>query len=343
MSAPAERLGGRVAIVTGAAHGIGRAICVQLAQTGALVAACDIESADLEQTRQAVAGSAGRECRTGVVDVTQPRQVEAFVQALARDAGGVDILVNNAGGVGGQTMRPVEEVSDEDWRRIFAINLDGAFHFTRAVAPLMKARRRGSIVNISSGAGRAWSLTGIQAYASAKAGLIGFTRQTAQELGPWGVRVNCVAPGFVRSNPASERAPSSSSPPTRPPTSPARPSAWTGEGGCWGERLAHSLSRSRICCDRPCHTPALASSRRGSSHAKQRPEGGSDGAPRISLQWRPTRPGQPAELPLPLRPRRGRRLGGPPHARHRARRLGPVPCLQRHRPPRGEAGLAVAG
>src|SRR5688572_11671143 len=151
-----ERLARRVAIVTGAAHGIGRAICVELAQAGALVAACDIESADLEQTRQAVAGPAGRECRTGVVDVTQPRQVEAFVQALARDAGGVDILVNNAGGVGGQTMRPVEEVSDEDWRRIFAINLDGAFHFTRAVAPLMKARRRGSIVNISSGAGRAW-------------------------------------------------------------------------------------------------------------------------------------------------------------------------------------------
>ena len=78
-------------------------------------------------------------------------------------------------------------------------------HFTRAVAPSMKAGRRGSIVNISSGAGRSHSLTGIQAYASAKAGLIGFTRQTARELGPHGIRVNCVAPGFVRSNPATER------------------------------------------------------------------------------------------------------------------------------------------
>jgi 3-oxoacyl-[acyl-carrier protein] reductase len=178
---------------------------VELAHAGAAVAACDILVDDLEQTQKAVASLSSRPCRIAVVDVTEPRQVEAFVQRLARDDGGVDILVNNAGGVAGQTMRPVEEVSDEDWRRIFAINLDGAFHFTRAVSPLMKARRRGSIVNISSGAGRAWSLTGIQAYASAKAGLIGFTRQTAQELGPWGVRVNCVAPGFVRSNPASER------------------------------------------------------------------------------------------------------------------------------------------
>jgi len=96
-------------------------------------------------------------------------------------------------------------VSDADWHRIFAINLDAAFHFTRAVAPSMKRRGWGSIVNISSGAGRSFSLTGIQAYASAKAGLIGLTRQTARELGEFGIRVNSVAPGFVRSNPATER------------------------------------------------------------------------------------------------------------------------------------------
>ncbi|MGH7320134.1 MAG: SDR family NAD(P)-dependent oxidoreductase [Candidatus Rokuibacteriota bacterium] len=198
-------LAGAVAIVTGAARGIGRAICLELARAGAAVWACDILEAELEEARRAVADSAGRPCRTGVVDVRDPGQVMVFVKQVIAADGRVDVLVNTAGGVADQTMRPIEEVPDEDWRRIFAINLDGAFHFTRAAAPPMKARRRGSIVNISSGAGRSYSLTGIQAYASAKAGLIGLTRQTARELGPYGIRVNCVAPGFLRSNPASER------------------------------------------------------------------------------------------------------------------------------------------
>ena len=113
---------------------------------------------------------------------TRPRS-RAFVARVDAETGRIDVLVNTAGGVAGQVMRPVEEVSDADWRVIFAINLDGAFHFTRAVAPAMKRAGRGAIVNISSGAGRSYSLTGIQAYASAKAGLIGFTRQTARELG----------------------------------------------------------------------------------------------------------------------------------------------------------------
>jgi 3-oxoacyl-[acyl-carrier protein] reductase len=199
------RLDGSVAIVTGAAHGIGRGICVELAREGSAVWGCDLLGPELAQTAEAVAQATGRPCRTAVVDVTEPAQVEAFVRDVAGAGGRVDVLVNTAGGVAGQTMRPIEEVPDADWRRIFAINLDGAFHFTRAVAPAMKARRRGSIVNISSGAGRSHSLTGIQAYASAKAGLIGFTRQTARELGPHGIRVNSVAPGFVLSNPASER------------------------------------------------------------------------------------------------------------------------------------------
>jgi 3-oxoacyl-[acyl-carrier protein] reductase len=152
-----------------------------------------------------VAERAEGPCRAAVVDVTDPARVTAFAGEVAATEGRVDVLVNNAGGVAGQTARPIEEVPDADWHRIFAVNLDGAFHLTRAVAPLMKAGRRGSIVNISSGAGRSYSLTGIQAYASAKAGLIGFTRQTARELGRFDIRVNCVAPGFVRSNPASER------------------------------------------------------------------------------------------------------------------------------------------
>jgi len=198
------RLSGRVAIVTGAAHGIGRAICVELAREGAAVWACDVRAAELEGTRAAIDAVRAGAGQTGVVDVRDAAAANAFVSRAAAAADHIDVLVNTAGGVAGQVMRPIEEVSDEDWRVIFAINLDGAFHFTRAVAPLMKRRGGGAIVNISSGAGRSYSLTGIQAYASAKAGLIGFTRQTARELGQHGIRVNSIAPGFVRSNPASE-------------------------------------------------------------------------------------------------------------------------------------------
>ena len=197
-------LGERVAIVTGAAHGIGRAICVELAREGARVWAVDVRGAELNATRSAVDAVAAGACRETVLDVRDAQAVSALVARVIETAGRIDILVNTAGGVAGQTMRPIDEVSDADWREIFAINLDGAFHFTRAVAPAMKRRRGGAIVNISSGAGRSYSLTGIQAYASAKAGLIGFTRQTARELGTFGIRVNSVAPGFLRSNPASE-------------------------------------------------------------------------------------------------------------------------------------------
>jgi 3-oxoacyl-[acyl-carrier protein] reductase len=197
-------LRGRVAIVTGAAHGIGRAIAAELAREGAQVWACDVRAAELEVTRALVESVAPGSCRSAVVDVRDPETVEGFVASALTAGGRLDILVNTAGGVAGQTMRPVEEVSDADWREILAINLDGAFHLTRAVVPAMKRQDGGAIVNISSGAGRSYSLTGIQAYASAKAGLIGFTRQTARELGPFGIRVNSIAPGFVRSNPASE-------------------------------------------------------------------------------------------------------------------------------------------
>jgi 3-oxoacyl-[acyl-carrier protein] reductase len=146
-----------------------------------------------------------------VVDVTEREAVAALVsdaEAADRRAGGegrVAVLVNNAGGVAGQVGRPLEEVSAEAWRVIFAVNVDAAFTFAQMVAPAMKRARSGRIINISSGAGLGVSLTGIQAYASAKAAQIGLTRQLAHELGPWGITVNSIAPGFVRSNPTTER------------------------------------------------------------------------------------------------------------------------------------------
>ncbi|HKJ92822.1 MAG TPA: SDR family oxidoreductase, partial [Longimicrobiales bacterium] len=109
------------------------------------------------------------------------------------------------GGVLGQVGRPIEDVTPEDWQGIFDVNVTGAFNFCQAVAPGMKNAGYGRIVNISSGAGLGISKTGIQAYASAKAAQIGLTRQLAHELGPFGITVNNVAPGFVRSNPTTER------------------------------------------------------------------------------------------------------------------------------------------
>jgi 3-oxoacyl-[acyl-carrier protein] reductase len=113
--------------------------------------------------------------------------------------------VHSAGGVCGQAGKPVEEVTLPEWQAILAVNLTGAFLVAQAVIPAMKASGYGRIVTISSGAGIGVSLTGIQAYAAAKAGEIGLTRQLAHELGAFGITVNSVAPGFVRSNPTTER------------------------------------------------------------------------------------------------------------------------------------------
>ena len=172
-------LTGKTAVVTGTAHGIGAAIAQALRDDGATVHGVDRDTADL------TSGGAVREffSRTGAVD----------------------ILVNNAGGVVGQAGHPLEEVTDQDWHAVVDANLTSTFLCTRAVVPGMKERGWGRIVNISSGAGRTVSLTGIQAYASAKAGQIGFTRQMAHELGRFGITVNCIAPGFILSNPTTER------------------------------------------------------------------------------------------------------------------------------------------
>jgi 3-oxoacyl-[acyl-carrier protein] reductase len=191
----------KTAIVTGAAHGFGRAISLALAERGAKVWACDIQAEGLAATKTLSQGS----IETRVVDVSDKVQVEAFVQDTITQDKTVDILVNNAGGVLGQVGKPLEQVSLAEWQAIFDVNVSAAFYFSQAVAPAMKAARSGRIITISSGAGLGISLTGIQAYASAKAALIGLTRQLAHELGPWQITVNCIAPGFVRSNPTTEK------------------------------------------------------------------------------------------------------------------------------------------
>jgi 3-oxoacyl-[acyl-carrier protein] reductase len=169
---------GLTAVVTGTAQGIGSAIADRLGEAGARVHRVDRDTVDLAHTGQ----------------------VEAFFASI----GHVDVLVNNAGGVVGQTHTPIDELDDAAWDAVMNANITTTRNCTRAAARSMKARGFGRIVTISSGAGRSVSLTGIQAYATAKAAQIGFTRQMAHELGPFGVTVNCIAPGFVLSNPTTQ-------------------------------------------------------------------------------------------------------------------------------------------
>lgn len=196
-----QRFVGKTVIVTGAGSGIGRAVAQRLGAEGAAVGCLDVNEAQARATAdglQALGASAiAQRC-----DVTSYEDVVGSVEAATAALGPVDVACNVAG-IGWFAYSHEEDPAR--FARVIAVNLTGTFHAARAVAPAMKRGRYGRIVNISSGAGRSVSLTGIQAYASAKAGQLGLTRQLAHELGPWGITVNAVAPGFVLSNPATER------------------------------------------------------------------------------------------------------------------------------------------
>ena len=191
------RMENRIALVTGAGSGLGREIARTLAAEGARIAAVDLRPETAEETVASLAGDGHFATR---VDVADPDSVREMIGAVDAHFGRIDVLVNNAGGVLGQIGQPIESVSASQWQDIVAVNQTAAFWTSQAVALTMKEAKAGRIINISSGAGLGVSKTGIQAYASAKAGLIGLTRQLAHELGPYGVTVNAIAPGFVLSN-----------------------------------------------------------------------------------------------------------------------------------------------
>ena len=193
------RFNGRVALVTGAAQGIGQAIALAFKEAGAAVAVADLDVGRL----QAFAGEHG--FLPLVLDIADQAATKVAVEAVITKFGRLDILVNAAGGVRGQTGQPIETVTQANWRAIFEANVDGAMWMAQAAAPGMQAQGFGRIVNIASGAGLRPSLTGIQAYTAAKHALVGLTKQLSQDLGPSGITCNAVAPGFVRSNPATER------------------------------------------------------------------------------------------------------------------------------------------
>ena len=189
----------RRALVTGVVGGIGAEIARRLSQSGHEVVITDLPGEMLERRAREL------ELPALPCDLGDAEAVAGLFHRLVEIHGSPEIIVSAAGGVCSQTKQPVEDVSDEDWRAIFAANVDSAFHLAQAAVPSMKEAGWGRIVTVASGAGLRPSLTGIQAYCAAKHALVGLTRQLAQELGPFGVTVNSVAPGFVLSNPATQR------------------------------------------------------------------------------------------------------------------------------------------
>ena len=182
-------LEGKVALVTGGARGIGRAICEAYAREGARVAVADRLAEDAQET----AGVLGKQGMALTMDVTDRAAIEAGVAAVDDRWGGVDILVNNAGVF---NMAPLGEVTPEDYRRQFDINVGGTIFACQAAVPSMRRRGGGAIVNFSSQAGRRGE-PNITVYCATKAAVISVTQSLALELAPDGIRVNAIAPGVV--------------------------------------------------------------------------------------------------------------------------------------------------
>jgi 3-oxoacyl-[acyl-carrier protein] reductase len=209
------RLEGRVAAVTGAGAGIGEAICRRLAADGAIVAALDIDGDRAQRTIDAIGGGLAL-----AANVSDSAAVDAAVAELERTLGPLDVLVNNAGAVAmehirrvtprvehqreelaatGRTQTPLDAVArltDEEWRAVMAVHLDGTFYGARAAARSMGPRGSGAIINMASVCGLE-GCTGHPHYSAAKAAILGFTRSAAKELIVQGIRVNAVAPGFI--------------------------------------------------------------------------------------------------------------------------------------------------
>ena len=198
-------LEGRVAIVTGSSRGLGKAIATGLAEAGATVVVssrkpeqCDITAEEIRRTTGATVLS--RACHMGSWD-----EIPGLVGDVVAAFGGIDVVVNNAG-----MMPALVEAVDIDlgyWRKIFSVNLEGPLRLSQLVAPIMRERGGGTIVNISSVAAYYGGMRGNSAYPAAKAGLLSLTRSMAREWAPWKIRVNAVSPGPFRSpmNDAAER------------------------------------------------------------------------------------------------------------------------------------------
>jgi len=186
-------LSGKVAIVTGAGQGIGRGIALRLAKDGAIVVITDItgkENEVAEEVRRL--GGEGLALR---LDVTNREMAEEVARTVFSKYGRIDVLVNNAGIY---PFKPFLEMTFEDWYRVINVNLNGIFNVTKAVVPYMVKQRNGRIINIASIAGAVVGFMGLTHYSASKAGIVGFTRALALELARYGITVNAIAPGAIK-------------------------------------------------------------------------------------------------------------------------------------------------
>jgi len=196
-------LGGRVAIVTGAARGIGRAVAAALGAAGAGVGLVDIDAAEAERARAALA-AAGVAALTCPCDVRHTDQVEGAVARTLERFGRVDVLVNNAGII---RRGSIETVTERDWTEVFDVNVTGAFRFCLAVVPVMKRQGGGAIVNVSSIAGKVGDLTSAPGYGPSKAALDALTKTLASQLAGARIRVNGVAPHAIETDMSAQWSP----------------------------------------------------------------------------------------------------------------------------------------
>jgi 3-oxoacyl-[acyl-carrier protein] reductase len=188
-----ERFVGKVAIVTGAAQGMGKQVALDLTSEGARVVICDILPDLLEETRKEIEGNSG-ECLALICDVTDSKQIDDMVQKTLNAFGRIDILVNNAGLL---TPGTIEGTTDELIDRTMNINVKGVLYAIRAVTPIMKKQKYGRIVSVSSITGKAGDNKTTFAYGASKGAVISLTRSTARALGPSGITANAIAPHAV--------------------------------------------------------------------------------------------------------------------------------------------------
>lgn len=194
MSALPLRFANRVAIVTGASAGIGKATVTQLASEGAILVLNSRESSRLDALKDELSNS-GHDALAVAGDVSNESVIRSLVDRTRDQFGRIDVLINNAGG--GAHRLPFAEIDNASLQTTLDVNLKAAFQLCQSVVPIMRSQSYGRIVNVSSFAGRQRSLLAASDYAAAKAGMLGFTRQLAWEVGPHGITVNAIAPGVT--------------------------------------------------------------------------------------------------------------------------------------------------